>query len=95
MPVTRYRAIEDVPPPTALDARDPSAAGTALERVAAMTADLPPLFAAGVYRYGSIEAAGADRERALLERMRRLRATRRRLWETRRRLVAARGGERR
>jgi hypothetical protein len=31
---------------------------------------LPPLFAAGVYRYASIEAAGADRERAL-ERMRR------------------------
>jgi len=88
MPVHRYRAIEGVPPVPALDARDPATAGNALDHVEAMTAGLPPLFAAGVYRYGSIEAAGADRERALLARMRRLRATRRRL-------RAARGGGRR
>jgi hypothetical protein len=79
MPVHRYRAIEDVPPPPALEAGDAATAGTALDHVEAMTAGLPPLFGAGVYRYGSIEAAGADRERALLARMRRLRATRRRL----------------
>jgi len=94
MPVHRFRAIEDVPPVPALDARDPATARRALDHVEAMTADLPPLFAAGVYRYGSIEAAGADRERALLARMRRLRATRRRLRATRRRLRATRGGGR-
>ncbi|MFO8149742.1 MAG: hypothetical protein R6T93_05575 [Trueperaceae bacterium] len=76
MPVHRYRAIEDVPPAPVLDARDPVAAGRALDHVEAMTADLPPLFAAGVYRYASIEAAEADRERALRARMRGLRATR-------------------
>ena len=95
MPVHRYRAIEDVSPPPSLDPRDPATAGKALDHVEAMTAGLPPLFAAGVYRYGSIEAAGADRERALLARMRRLWATRRRLWAMRRRLRAARGGDRR
>ncbi len=88
MPVHRYRAIEDVPPVPALDAQHPSTARRALEYAEAMTAGLPPLFAAGVYRYGSIEAAGADRERALLARMRGLRATRRRL-------RATRGGDRR
>ena len=76
MPVHRYRAIEDVPPVLALDARDPATAGNALDHSEAMTAGLPPLFAAGVYRYASIEAAEADRERALLARMRWLRAAR-------------------
>jgi len=76
MPVQRYRTIEDVPPAPALDARDPATARRALDHAVAMTAGLPPLFAAGVYRYASIEAAEVDRERALLERMRRLRATR-------------------
>jgi hypothetical protein len=76
MPVHRYRAIEDVPPAPALEARDPATARRALDYAEAMTAGLPPLFAAGVYRYGSIEAAGADRERALLARMRGLRVAR-------------------
>ena len=76
MPIQRYRTIEDVPPAPALDARDPATARRALDHAEAMTAGLPPLFAAGVYRYASIEAGEVDRERALLERMRRLRATR-------------------
>lgn len=76
MPVHRYRAIEDVPPAPALDARDPATARRALAHTEAMTAGLPPLFAAGVYRYASIEAAAADRERAMRARMRRLRVVR-------------------
>jgi hypothetical protein len=76
MPVHRYRAIEDVPPAAARDVRDPATGGVALDHIEAMTVGLPPLFAAGVYRYASVEAAGADRERALRVRMRRLRAAR-------------------
>ncbi|MBW6454652.1 MAG: nucleotidyl transferase AbiEii/AbiGii toxin family protein [Trueperaceae bacterium] len=79
MPVHRFRAIDDVPPAAARDVRDPATGGLALDHIEAMTVGLPPLFAAGVYRYASVEAAGADRERALRARMRRLRATRRRL----------------
>ena len=76
MPVHRYRAINDVPPAPALDPHDPATARRALRHGETMTAGLPPLFAAGVYRYGSIEAAGADRECALRARMRSLRAAR-------------------
>lgn len=76
MPVQRYRAIEEVPSAPALEARDPATARRALDHAEAMTAGLPPLFAAGVYRYASVEAAGVDRERALLARMRGLRVAR-------------------
>jgi len=79
MPVHRYRSIDDVPPAAARVGRDAAAGGFALAHIEAMTAGLPPLFAAGVYRYASIEAADADRERALRARMRRLRASRQRL----------------
>jgi len=79
MPVHRYRAIDDVPPAAARDARDPVTGGFALDHSETMTVGLPPLFAGGVYRYASVEAADADRERAVRARTRRMRSTRRRL----------------
>jgi len=77
MPVTRYRNAAAVPPPLPHDPRDPRAAARALAHVEAMTWGLPPLFAPGVRRFASIEAAQADRERATVERMRWWRAARR------------------
>jgi len=72
MPVYRYRSIDELPAP----ARSASAA-RALAELAALTAALPPLFAAGVYRYRSLEDAAADRERATVARARALAAARR------------------
>lgn len=73
MPVQRYRRVEDVPPPAALDPSDP----VAMERVwglLRLAADgLPPAFPPGVRRYASIEAADADRRAVAIARMRRLR----------------------
>ena len=73
MPVQRFRRVEDVPPPVALDPHDP----IAMERVWGLlrraTDGLPPAFPAGVRRYGSIEAAEADRRAFEIARMRRLR----------------------
>jgi hypothetical protein len=73
MPVQRFRRVEDVPAPAALDPLDP----VAMERVWGLlrlaTDGLPPAFAPGVRRYASLEAADADRRTAEVARMRRLR----------------------
>jgi hypothetical protein len=76
MPVTRYRDVAAVPPPSPRDPLDPRAAARALAHMEAMTRDLPPLYAPGVRRFASIEAAQADRERAIVDRMRRWRTAR-------------------
>jgi hypothetical protein len=73
MPVQRYRRVEDVPPPAALDPSDP----VAMERVWGLlrlaTDGLALAFPPGVRRYRSIEAADAERREAEIARMRRLR----------------------
>lgn len=72
MPIERYRHAGEVPAPAHGDATDPAL----LERVAALwafAADAAgPLYAPGVHRFASIEAADAARELALAERVRRL-----------------------
>ncbi len=74
MPLQRFRRVEDVPPPAALDPTDP----VAMERVWGLlrlaTDGLAPAFPPGVRRYPSVEAADADRRAAEVDRMRRLRA---------------------
>lgn len=77
MPVTRYRNVAAMPPPPPHDARDPRTAAKVLAHLEAMTWGMSPLFAPGVRRYASIEAAQAERERATVERLRRRRAARR------------------
>lgn len=79
MPVTRYRDATAVPPPTPHDRRDPHALARVLAHLEAMTWGMSPLFAHGVRRFASIEAAQAERERATVERLRRRRAARRRV----------------
>ena len=73
MPVQRYRRVEDVPPPAALDPRDPVAMERMWGLLRLATDGLPPAFPAGVRRYRSIEAADADRRAVEIARMRRLR----------------------
>ncbi|MFN2323302.1 MAG: hypothetical protein ABR510_10140 [Trueperaceae bacterium] len=74
MPVQRYRRVEDVPPPEALDPSDPVAMEGVWNLLRFATHELPPAFAPGIRRYPSLEAADADRRAAEVERMRRLRA---------------------
>lgn len=73
MPVQRFRRVEDVPPPAALEPSDP----VAMERVWGLlrwaTDGLAAAFPPGVRRYASIEAADADRRAADVARMRQLR----------------------
>jgi hypothetical protein len=75
MPVVRYRSIDAVPPPEALD---PRARGF-LDRLDAVwrraATGLPPLFEPGVRRYRSVEDADRDREAALIVRMRAMRSS--------------------
>jgi len=72
MPIERFRRVADVPAPAQGDPSDPAL----LERVFALwafaTGSAGPLYAPGVHRFGSIEAADAAREAALVTRMRRL-----------------------
>lgn len=73
MPLQRFRSVEEVPPPAAVDPGDP----VAMERIWGLlrfaTEGLPAAFPPGVRRYASLEAAQADRRAAELARMRRLR----------------------
>lgn len=74
MPVLRYRRVEDVPPPAAIDPSDPVAMARVWDTLRFATDGLPAAFAPGVRRYASVEAAYADRRTAEVDRMRRLRA---------------------
>ena len=73
MPLQRFRSVEEVPPPAAVDPGDP----VAMERIWVLlrfaTEGLPAAFPPGVRRYASVEAAQAERRAAEIERMRRLR----------------------
>lgn len=73
MPVQRYRRVEDVPPPAALDPSDPDAMERVWGLLRLAIEGLPPAFPPGVRRYDSIEAAEADRRAVEVARMRRLR----------------------
>jgi len=76
MPVERYSSIDQAPE-AAGRVRDPM---TALERmldlVSVTTADCPPLFQPGVYRYRSVAEADEVRETLTLRRARQLRTSR-------------------
>lgn len=75
MTVDRFRDVADMPPPPRRDPSDP--ATYARIKMLWRSADrLPALFGPGVYRYRSIEASDAARERALIARMRAMRLTR-------------------
>lgn len=73
MPIQRYRRIEDVPPPDARDPNDQQTMSQAAEFFANPPLKLPPLFAPGVYKYGSVEEANAAKEAAVIERARSMR----------------------
>ncbi len=76
MTVTRYRRVEDMPPP---ERGEPTAPGT-YRRIRELwrfsSRLLPPLFPPGVTRYRTIEASQEARERATIDRMRAMRAQR-------------------
>lgn len=63
MPVQRYRSVEEMPPPSRGDIRDP-AYREAVRRLLALTAALaPPAIPPGVHKYRSVEEASAARAR--------------------------------
>ncbi len=76
MSVTRYRGVDQMPPP---DRGEPTAPGT-YRRIRELwrfsSRLLPPLFAPGVSRYRTIEESQQARETATIERMRAMRARR-------------------
>ncbi|MFA5594026.1 MAG: hypothetical protein WDA15_01950 [Trueperaceae bacterium] len=73
MPIKRFRSIEDVPPPEGHDPNDPEARRKAEAYFGELSHQLPPLFPPGIYKYRSIEEAGAAKEAAIIARARALR----------------------
>lgn len=73
MPIKRFSSIEYMPPPDRIDTSDPEAMRRVVEYYAELSRQLPPLFAPGLYKYRSIEVAGAAKEAAIIERARKLR----------------------
>lgn len=75
MPIERYRDVADVPAPAAVDVSDPNLLDRVFVAWSNSVGRHPPLFPAGLRRYGSLADAAADREAALVARMRRRRGT--------------------
>lgn len=73
MPIQRYRSIEEVPPPDALDPLNIEVMERASAYFAYPPRILPPLFPPGLYKYRSIEEADKAKEQAIIKRARLLR----------------------
>ncbi len=77
MPLERYRDVDEMPPPAAVPVPPASRAvdPALLERIVALsifaTSVTDRLYPPGVQRFGTIEAANAAQEAAILARMRR------------------------
>lgn len=76
MTIERFRDVADMPPPQRCDPKDPATYARIRELWHFSSQRLPPLFAAGVYRYRSMEESERAREHAVIERMRALRLAR-------------------
>jgi len=72
--VKRYRDVAEMPPPPPGDPADRATYARIKELWRFSSRLVPPLFAAGVYRYRSVEESNEARERATIERMRAMRA---------------------
>ncbi len=73
MAIEKYRDVADMPPPPRRDRR----AATTWNALAAFLSQgpaLPPLYAAGLYKFRTLEEASEHREQAVIARMRRTRA---------------------
>jgi hypothetical protein len=74
MTVKRYRDVAEMPPPPRGDPADRATYARIKELWRFSSRLVQPLFAAGVYRYRSVEESNEARERATIERMRAMRA---------------------
>ena len=70
MSVQRYRQVADMPPPERGDPKDPATYARIRELWSFSARHLPPLFAAGLYRYRTIEESDVARDAATILRMR-------------------------